>query len=207
MPLLRCSKFTPFLAVAVLGAVSLPVRGADEQPANKPAASARSSSKSGSSASKSGSSTSSRSTKSAVESTPPIEVAPPPANATERPTAPAVVGELVPDSRKPPRGTLGLTYSRITHPVPDDKHPRLGMLAIRDMKRHPVVTVRDMGGLRLQSGIWLFESSRPLDPGASHIVRVEARSQMTDIAPYTTRFVRLIPGRIVYLDFSDPTED
>ena len=106
-----------------------------------------------------------------------------------------------------PRGTLGTTYFRVSHPVPSDKHPRLGMLAVRDNRRHPVVTVQNMGGLRLKSGIWLFESSRPLDPGVSQVVRVEAREEMVDVAPYTTRFVRLIPGRIVYLDFSDPSED
>jgi hypothetical protein len=116
-------------------------------------------------------------------------------------------GEVVSGSSRPPRGTLGLTYSRISHPVPEDKHPRLGMLAIRDNNRHPVVSVRGMGGLRLQNGVWLFESARPLDPGVNQIVRVEAREDMQDVVPYTTRFVRLIPGRIVYLDFSDPEED
>ena len=116
-------------------------------------------------------------------------------------------GEVVSGSSRPPRGTLGLTYSRISHPVPEDKHPRLGMLAIRDNNRHPVVSVRGMGGLRLQNGVWLFESARPLDPGVNQIVRVEARGDMQDVVPYTTRFVRLIPGRIVYLDFSDPEED
>jgi hypothetical protein len=118
--------------------------------------------------------------------------------------------QLVPvleNAPRPPRGTLGTTYFRVSHPVPYDKHPRLGMLAVRDNRRHPVVTVQNMGGLRLKSGVWLFESSRPLDPGVSQIVRVEAREEMQDVAPYTTRFVRLIPGRIVYLDFSDPAED
>lgn len=81
------------------------------------------------------------------------------------------------------------------------------MLAVRDNRRHPVVTVQNMSGLRLKSGVWLFESSRPLDPGVSQIVRVEAREEMQDVASYTTRFVRLIPGRIVYMDFSDPAED
>ena len=58
-----------------------------------------------------------------------------------------------------------------------------------------------MGGINMKSGIWLFVSQRPLDPGVCQIVRVEARQTAADIEPYSTRFVRLIPGRIVYLDF------
>ena len=58
-----------------------------------------------------------------------------------------------------------------------------------------------MGGIKMKSGIWLFESKRPLDPGVCQILRVEARQSSADIEPYATRFVRLIPGRIVYLDF------
>jgi hypothetical protein len=106
-----------------------------------------------------------------------------------------------------PRGTLGVTYFRHTHPVPDDKHPRLGMLAVRDKQRFRIVVVRGMGGLRLKNGIWLFESDRPLDPGASQIVCIEAKDHMMDVDAITKRHVRLIPGRIVYLDFSDPSED
>ena len=58
----------------------------------------------------------------------------------------------------------------------------------------------------LKSGVWLFESNRPLDPGASHIVRVEAKEHPMDMDAVATRFVRLIPGRIVYLSFGDTME-
>lgn len=100
-----------------------------------------------------------------------------------------------------PPGTLGETYTRPSHPIPEDKHPRTAMLAVRDNDKSPVLTVQQMGGFRMKSGVWLFESSRPLDFGACHIVRVEARRTPKDIEPYATKFVRLIPGRIVYLDF------
>lgn len=101
-----------------------------------------------------------------------------------------------------PPGTLGQTYSRISHPVPVHEHPRTGMLAVRDNGTPvPHMRVQNMGGIRMKSGIWLFESTRPLDPGACQIVRVEARKDAKDIQPYETRFVRLIAGRIVYLDF------
>lgn len=100
-----------------------------------------------------------------------------------------------------PKGTLGRTYTRVSHPVPLDKHPRTGMLAVKDDGSINYLTVGVMGGIKMKNGIWLFESTRPLDPGACQIVRVEARETSQDIEPYATRFVRLIPGRIVYLEF------
>lgn len=100
-----------------------------------------------------------------------------------------------------PPGTVGQTYTRPSHPVPVDEHPRTGMLAVRDDGSIPFLSVQNMGGIKMKSGIWLFESRRPLDPGVCQIVRVEARQTAADIEPYSTRFVRLIPGRIVYLDF------
>lgn len=100
-----------------------------------------------------------------------------------------------------PKGTLGQTYTRVSHPVPLDKHPRTGMLAVKDDGSIKYLTVGIMGGIKMKNGIWLFESTRPLDPGACQIVRVEARETPQDIEPYATRFVRLVPGRIVYLEF------
>ncbi len=101
-----------------------------------------------------------------------------------------------------PPGTLGTTYERPSHPIPAEKHPRTGMLAVRDGGAVPFLTVQRMGGFRMKStGVWLFESERPLDHGVCQIVRVEARRSVQEIEPYSTKFVRLIPGRIVYLDF------
>lgn len=97
-------------------------------------------------------------------------------------------------------GTLGRTYYRESHAVPSAKHPRAGMLAIRTNKPWPI-SVDGMSGIRLQSGIWLFESNRPLDLGVSNVVRVEHRRNVNDIEATSYRFVRLIPGRVVYLNF------
>jgi len=101
------------------------------------------------------------------------------------------------------RGTLGFTYLRVSHPVPEEKHPRLGMLAVRMENAEEVLSIRGMSGMKLKSGVWLFESNRPLDPGVSHVVRVEAREHPLDVDAVATRFVRLIPGRIVYLSFGE----
>jgi hypothetical protein len=100
-----------------------------------------------------------------------------------------------------PRGTIGQTYTRVSHAIPIDKHPRTAMLAVKDNGTIPYLTVDVMGGIKMKNGIWLFESTRPLDPGANQIVRVEARQTPQDIEAYDVRFVRLIPGRIVYLEF------
>ena len=75
------------------------------------------------------------------------------------------------------------------------------MLAVKDNGTIPYLTVSVMGGIKMKNGIWLFESTRPLDPGVCQIVRVEARETPQDVEPCAIRFVRLIPGRIVYLDF------
>jgi hypothetical protein len=116
-------------------------------------------------------------------------------------TGPVVIAQPALPLAPLPPGTVGQTYSRPSHPVPVDEHPRTAMLAVRDEGSIPFLSVQNMGGIKMKSGIWLFESRRPLDPGACQIVRVEARQTAADIEPYSTRFVRLIPGRIVYLDF------
>ena len=100
-----------------------------------------------------------------------------------------------------PIGTIGQTYTRVSHEIPIDKHPRTAMLAVKDNGTIPYLTVNVMGGIKMKNGIWLFESTRPLDPGVCQIVRVEARETPQDVEAYAIRFVRLIPGRIVYLAF------
>jgi len=115
------------------------------------------------------------------------------------PVGPGFYGVGAPEAV--PSGTLGHTYTRVSHPIPLDKHPRTGMLAVKDNGTVPFLTVGVMGGVKMKNGIWLFESTRPLDPGACQIVRVEARQTPQDVEPYASRFVRLIPGRIVYLEF------
>ncbi len=63
------------------------------------------------------------------------------------------------------------------------------------------MSVHGMSGFRMSNGIWLFETDLPLIPGKESIVRVEARRDTHDIQPHDFKFVRLLPGRLVYLDF------
>ena len=98
-------------------------------------------------------------------------------------------------------GTLGMTYQRRTHAIPEDRHPRIGMLAVRDRGSVSHLSVQRMSGFRMKEDVWLYETDRPLTSWTENIVRVEACQQVQDVEPYKTMFVRLIPGRIVYLDF------
>ena len=98
-------------------------------------------------------------------------------------------------------GTLGHTYQRRTHAIPEDKHPRLGMLAVRDKGAFNHLSVQRMSGFRMKEDVWLYETDKPMTSWTENIVRIEARHEPEDVEPYKTMFVRLIPGRLVYLDF------
>ncbi|MCP4505547.1 MAG: hypothetical protein GY826_04035 [Fuerstiella sp.] len=98
-------------------------------------------------------------------------------------------------------GTLGKTYTKTSHRIPEDKHPRLGMLAVRDTGKVKYLSVERMSGFRMDSGVWMFETDHPLVTWTENIVRIEARKDVADVEPYAVSFVRLIPGRLVYLDF------
>ena len=106
----------------------------------------------------------------------------------------------------PPPGTLGQTYQRAMRPIPVTKHPRIGILAIQA----PGVTAIKVYGTnefrskdtipglqdRRDAAVWRFESE-PLVPGVSNIYRVEAKYGDS----VQERYVRLVPGRIVTLEF------
>ena len=98
-------------------------------------------------------------------------------------------------------GTLGKSYTKTSHMIPESKHPRLGMLAVRDSGKVEYLSVQRMNGFRMESGVWVFETDRPLVSWTENIVRIEARRDADDTEPYAVSFVRLIPGRLVYLDF------
>jgi hypothetical protein len=100
----------------------------------------------------------------------------------------------------PPPGTLTLTYLRPSRPVPEEKHPRLGMLEVV-APAGAIVAVQGMKGYFGEDCLWHFESKEPLIPGVPHIYHVV--SSMPGVGRQTAdvRVVRLIPGRIVSLEF------
>lgn len=114
------------------------------------------------------------------------------------PIGPGSVGPGGPGG--PPPGTVGTTYRRATRPVPVDKHPRLGMLTV-SAQNATAMAVEGMKGFKDEDGYWHFETKEPLIPGIPHIYHVKARMGEGDGAPIEFRTVRLIPGRIIDLDW------
>lgn len=106
----------------------------------------------------------------------------------------------------PPPGTLGQTYHRPMRPIPVDKHPRISIVDVRapgatSVKVYGTYEFRTKDGFtgfqdRKDPSVWRLESE-PLVPGQSHIYRVVAKYGDTA----QERYIRLVPGRIVTLDF------
>jgi hypothetical protein len=99
-----------------------------------------------------------------------------------------------------PPGTLGRTYDLCSRPLPEDAHPRNAGLEIRsaDVTR---IDVERMDGYLGEDGLWHFLSEKPWIPGRPAIVTVVIE-RVTDGTPIKdVRIVRLIPGRILSLEF------
>ncbi len=109
----------------------------------------------------------------------------------------------------PPPGTLGRTYSLPSRPVPANRHPRIGMIDVcTDEAVHVIVrwtndfrNEETLKGSRdeCNPSLWHFES-KPLLPGLTQIYRVEVYRGEAGSAPSEVRYVRLVRGRIVYLN-------
>lgn len=121
-------------------------------------------------------------------------------------SAPMAYGSPVVADSAPPPGTLGQTYQRPMRPIPVDRHPRIGIVDVRvngasSVKVYGTNEFRTKDGItgiqdRRDASVWRFESE-PLIPGVPHIYRVVAK--YGDSAQ--ERYIRLVPGRIVTLDF------
>jgi hypothetical protein len=101
----------------------------------------------------------------------------------------------------PPPGTLGTTYRKKTRRIPSDKHPRLGMLVVRGLQPGLKVTVWEMEGFSNDQHVWHFETTSPLIPGLAHVYRVAVWDDQDQLVKSSVRTVRLIPGRIVELEY------
>lgn len=134
-----------------------------------------------------------------------FEALPPPPG----PPAAALVAPLPPIL--PPPGTLGTTYRRRSWRIPANRHPRIAMLDVRAPAGAASVRVLTTYEYREEDEIegfqdpneprlWHFES-KPLIPGIPHVYEVVVDGERGEDA----RFVRLIRGRRVALDFEEPT--
>ena len=106
----------------------------------------------------------------------------------------------------PPLGTLTMTYRRPSRLIPEDRHPRTGMLDIWNVPAGAEVTIKNMKGYRGKDCAWHFESEHPLLPGIPHIYRVHVRichvgAGHKKVSFDDVRTIRLIPGRIVDLGY------
>lgn len=113
----------------------------------------------------------------------------------------------------PPPGTLGRTYSLPARPVPADKHPRVGMLEVK-VSGTVEVFVGDTFEFRESDDVdgyqderdpalWHFET-KPLTPGQPHVYRIETRHPGTEEHRgdvIEVRYVRLVPGRVLMINF------
>lgn len=99
----------------------------------------------------------------------------------------------------PPPGTLGRTYLRRTTLIDDDMHPRVGVVMVK-LPEQANVSGR---GLKVKwTGTeWRLESVEPLVPGISHVYAVKAEWDTPSGKVQQTRWVRLVMGRAVDLEF------
>lgn len=95
-----------------------------------------------------------------------------------------------------PPGTLGRTYTLCSRPLPEDEHPRNAGLEIR-ISQADRIDVEKMDGYLGNDGLWYFVTDKPWLPTQPAIVKVViTRNGVRDI-----RVVRLIPGRILSVEF------
>lgn len=99
----------------------------------------------------------------------------------------------------PPPGTLGQTYQLRSALVDDDEHPRQGVVIVK-LPEQADVAAR---GLKVKwtGEEWRLETAQPLLPGVPHIYAVKAEWDTPTGRVVQTRWVRLIMGRVVDLEF------
>ncbi len=129
----------------------------------------------------------------------PWDPAPGPIPQGPHPVGPPPAG-LNPNADGPPPGTVGQTYRRPSRLIPSDKHPRTAMIDVSVEDAYDV-SVDGMKAYRAKDGIWRLETKEPLIPGLPHIYHVRAVLGEGDDAPVEYRTVRLIPGRILDLQW------
>ena len=115
-------------------------------------------------------------------------------------TGPFVGGPRMGGPGGPPPGTLGMTYRRSSRPVPTEKHPRAGIVDVSVEDAYDV-DAEGMKAYRAKDGIWRLETKEPLIPGLPHIYHIKATLGEAEDSPVEYRTVRLIPGRIVDLQW------
>lgn len=125
----------------------------------------------------------------------------PPPGTHGPPAGPGLLGSNVnPHTDGPPPGNIGTTYRRSSRKIPSDKHPRIAMLDVSVENAYDV-WVDGFKSYRTKDGVWHLESKEPLVPGVPHVYNVRSKMGEEEDAPFEYRTVRLIPGRIIDLQW------
>lgn len=110
----------------------------------------------------------------------------------------------------PPPGTLGQTYQRRSQLMPDEARPKASSIekhprgAAVDVYLPEEVDVTARGLKPHWTGkVWRLETADPLLPGIPHIyaIKAERRNKAGEVTSTDVRWVRLIMGRVVDLEF------
>jgi hypothetical protein len=114
---------------------------------------------------------------------------------------PMMAMAMSPPQRPPvvvPPGTLGLTYRQISRLVPENEHPRTGIIEICNVPAGMQVTIAGMEGYLGTNGVWYFRTVHPLLP-CTPTVRTAYTCSPFGVpqAGVNYRVFRLIPGRVV----------
>jgi len=99
----------------------------------------------------------------------------------------------------PPPGTLGRTYRVRTRLIEDDLHPRVGILEVH-LPENANITARGLKNT-WTGKVWELKSADPLLPGIPQVYAVKAEFDRDGQRVTEYRWVRLIMGRVVELDF------
>lgn len=101
----------------------------------------------------------------------------------------------------PPPGTLGRTYQQRSRIFDDEKNPRMGAV---DVFLPEDIDVSARGMKSVWTGKhWRLEAKDPLLPGVPHIyaIKAERKNKEGEVLSTDVRWIRLIPGRVVDLQF------
>ena len=130
---------------------------------------------------------------------PPSETPEPAASVSSQPLGTGLSEGRIREEQSPPPGTLGQTYRRRSALVPDDVHPRTGVVMV-DLPEDADVSSRGLTS-SWTGEAWRLETAQPLLPGMPHIYAIRAQWDAPEGRVYETRWVRLIMGRVVDLEF------
>lgn len=101
----------------------------------------------------------------------------------------------------PPPGTLGRTYQQRSRIHDDEKHPRHAAVDVY-LPEEVDVSARGMKS-KWTGKHWRLEVKDPLLPGVPHIyaIKAERKTKEGTVLSTDVRWIRLIPGRVVDLQF------